>query len=299
MPLTHILCADRKYRSKEQRVEVALDDCLDCAKSRQNGCQFTYELLSAMFAQQQDREDRISTTTLTTKCLRSEFLKRSLPHSEQPEKLWAAFRGTMFHGQLEKHAAPGCYEEARFHVDLPGLGHLSGSPDLLDTEQGVLFDYKFTKSVPTYDYAWPDHKWQMQVNRWLVDHADYVEWNDRRWEPDQFRPKTWNELVVVYMDDSGAKPITITKSERVPTKDGKGTKSVRVPEILRDDEVYAYIEERYKTVHEAFTNLVLPPIPEGYEGWQHPLCGYCPNKGLCIDAHYGREEQVYELRRTS
>lgn len=315
MPLTEIFCASPRYRRSHTDVPVTLNACLECAHTRENDCHFTYELLSSMFATQQDRGARISTTTLTSKCLRSEFLKRTLPFAEQPEKMWASFRGTMYHGQLEKHSAPGSIEEPRYHVGTEH-GHLSGSPDLVDIRMGILYDYKVTKEVPKFSYPWEDHVAQNNVNRWLVDNGWWVEYRGEfflldaarekealafcserdeflntnvRQNVAKFRPVMWNELVVVYMDDRGPKPIACTKSIDVPKVSGGGTKKQRVPDIWADIDVESYISTRYLAAKTALEGNELPEIPAAFEGWQHPLCGFCPKKTECISLQFTGE----------
>ena len=295
MPLTHVYCAAPKHRKGGVKHAVSLDDCLGCAASRHNTCQFTYELLSSMFAQVQDRGDRISTTTLTSKCKRQLALTRSVDYAEEPEKMWPSFRGTMYHGQLELHAAPGAIEEARFHVDLDGLGPLSGSPDLVDVSQGILYDYKTTKEVPRFNYVWGDHVEQLNVNRWLVDHAHKATYQHQEYDltsPEvrkMFVPEHWNDLIIVYIDDRGPKPISATRSEDVPKADGKGTKKVRVLDLWNNEKAENWIREKYAEAQFALDGSWeggLPPVPDHMAGWDHPLCGWCPKKVECIDLHY-------------
>jgi len=309
MPLTEILCASPKYRRSESGFKVTLGACLDCAHTRENDCHFTYELLSSMYATVQDRGSRISTTTLTAKCMRSEFLKRTEEYAEKPESIWASFRGTMYHGQLEKFAAPGSIEEARYGL-ITEHGPLTGSPDLLDVRMGILYDYKVTKEVPRFNYPWDDHISQMNINRWLVDNSWWVEYHGEYFLLDpskeqqvlehldafvntntreniaKFRPAMWNELVVVYMDDKGPKPIACTKSIDVPKVDGSGTKKQRVPDIWSDDYASKFILDRYVKAKDALEAGNLPAIPEAFTGWNHPLCGFCPKKQECINLYF-------------
>lgn len=282
-------------------------ECLDHAATRQNKCDFTYELLASLFATVQER-DYISTTTLMSgKCLRSEFLKRTEGYVEEPKARWKSWRGTMFHGQLEKFAGPGAIPEARFHAELTDLGPLSGSPDLY-TLSGILYDYKNTGSIPRFGTPWKDHVEQLNVNRWLVDHAHTVEITGKApeglpldlpdgatWrEGDQlfldltndyirplFVPYEWQSLVIIYMDENGPAPMTVTKSIQVPKKDGNGTKAARVPDIWSDEYATEFIREQYEKASKALTEGNLPEIPPGYEHQAHPLCGYCPVRARC------------------
>lgn len=296
MPIVGVHCADPKFRRAHVKKEIPLQDCLNCAATRENPCQFTYEMLRSMFDEQQDRGERISTTTLTGKCLRSEFLKRKGEFHESPEKLWPAFRGTMFHGQLEYQAPPWCIAEARYKVHIEDLGEFTGSPDLVDPRAGKLYDYKTTKEVPRFDYPWEDHANQVQVNRWLVDHATSVEWQGEEYDLTvmenraRFVPHTWTELVLVYIDDKGPKPITCTKSVEVPAKAAGRTKRARVPDIWPDDEAEDFIVTRYRAAKKALVGEgELPDVPDYMLDFNHPLCGFCAMKQQCMSLHFGQE----------
>lgn len=297
MAATHALCC------RSGGTPVPIEECLEHAASRTNRCSFTYEVLAAMFATLQDRGTRISTTTLTTKCLRSEQLLRLEDHAVDPLKLYASFRGTMFHGQLEMHGHPRAIAEPRYFVELDGLGGLSGSPDLVDPPAGTLYDYKTVRERPNWDRPWPDHVQQLQVNRWLVDHAHSVEWEGELYDLSdpanraKFVPYEWRGLWVVYLDDKGAKPLLISKSEQVPKKDGKGTKAARVADIWPDDEVEAWIRKRYVAAKTALEERIVPDIPEDFTAWAHPLCGFCPVKERCVELFIDREvERQVEIR---
>lgn len=312
MPLARLVCYCRKCDGEQAHdPETVLDHA-----SKRDKEKFTYELLRAMLNEVQDRGRRISTTTIGSgKCLRSEVLKRTRPYTDDPKKLYASFRGTMFHGRLELTAHPAAVPEPRFHKHLDGLGWFSGSPDLVDPNAGYLYDYKFTGQNPVFDYPWGDHKEQVQVNRWLVDHCDYVELPTgktyyttlagaralgEKYDPElarkhasMFRPFDWQGLIVVYMDDKGPKPILCTKSIDIPQKgDPKKTRKARVADIWEDDRVEELVRSGYATAQHALDpeTQELPPIPDDYQSWKHPLCGYCPVKDACVDEYI--EEQV-------
>lgn len=281
MPLTSVVCSCEKTFTP-QGVLDHLDD-------RKSGCEFTYEVAASIIAQVQDREDRISTTTLTTKCIRSEVLKRKEPYTETLMKQWAAFRGTLYHGQLEAFEKPSSIAEARYWMNLDGLGPFSGSPDLVDPVHGVLYDYKTNKENPRWSYPWADHVEQVNINRWIVDHAEKVEYQGDMLsmaDPDilrRFRPKEWHSLVLVYMDDKGPKVLTCTRSEEVLCKNGNKRKA-RVPDIWSDDRVESLVREKYAIAKAALLpSSDIPAIPESFQYWQHPLCNFCPVKRRCVE----------------
>jgi hypothetical protein len=254
-------------------------------REREDESKYTAELVASMLATNQDRGERITTTTLTGKCLRQKGLQQVVDYDIELDSMWAAFRGTMYHGQLEAQAQPGSFAEARFHVDLEGLGHFSGSPDLVDAQRGYLYDYKTNKENPRWDKPWAEHNEQVQVNRWLVDHATMVEWGGREWEgadTDRFRPVEWQGLILVYIDDKGPKPILCTKSIDIPKVGGVGTKKARVPDVWADAVVETLVRERYDEAKAAIVDHNIPAPPQGWEWASHPLCGYCSVKAECL-----------------
>lgn len=294
MPLAHVTLDGKTYTPEE---------LLDFLATRPGRTQWTYELAKSILAQQQDREARISTTSLTAKCLRSNAMERALPFTNSLERMYAAFRGTLYHGQLEQHYAPGSIAEARYHALLPNGDPLSGSPDLVDISRGILYDYKTTKSVPRFDRMWEDHALQLQINRWLVDNAHEVEFEGKTYNlrtgrgaaanRDRFVPIDWQELVIVYLDNDGPKTIPVWKSIVVPTKDGKGTKKARTADIWTDEQALEVIEEQYARTKEAMKFVtaaredgdidlgLLPPVPVGFTHQAHVLCNYCPVRLEC------------------
>lgn len=311
---------------------MTIAEALEHTRERNNRCQWTYEILAAMFAAQTAHPShadgsRISTTVLTNKCLRQLVFERQQEFVRPLENLWAMFRGTQFHAQLERFAHPDSYGEARFYVDdlgvqLPAVKaalprkdrSFSGSPDLVDPNVGILYDYKRTKEVPRFEHVWPDHVAQLNINRWLVDKADRVElkesdewWSDyesanaeypglkavnrstgaAHWDMHhpavraRFVPMDWQELVIVYVDDKGPKPITVRESIRVPAKKG-GFKNARIAVIWDDDTVEQYIADHYIDARRALAEG-LAPIPKGWEHQSHVLCGYCPMRKMCAE----------------
>lgn len=307
---------------------MTIPEALEHVAKRNNRCQWTGEILRAMFEAQQNHPShsdgtRISTTVLTNKCLRKIIFERQTDYVVKIEDLWALFRGTQFHGVLEEYVQPGSYGEARFYVDdlgvqLPAVKaalprkdrSLSGSPDLVDPSPGILYDYKRTKEVPRFEHVWPDHIAQLNINRWLVDYADKVElreeslvavelqwgstdglisWDEQThvavWDMShpavraRFVPVDWQELVIVYVDDKGPKPITVRESIDVPAKKG-GTKKARIPVIWDDAKVEAYITTEYIAARKGLL-AGIAPIPRGWEHQSHILCGYCPMRLKC------------------
>lgn len=295
MPLTHVVLDGDRYSLAEAR---------DIVATRDPSLRYTPELFESMIATRQER-DYISTTVLTGKCLRQKALEHEVDYTLDMDAMWAAFRGTMFHGQLEKHIQEGAFEEARFFTNrfMDELGQpLSGSPDVV-TLSGIEYDYKFTKEVPRWNKPWGDHVEQVNINRWLVDHADKVEWRGWRFEtgkepvvfdndsvgiipmeirePKDFRPRDWQDLILVYMDDKGVKPLRATRSIDVPKVSGEGTKKALVSDIWSDEKVEELLDTRFPEAVEALVEGVVPPAPDGWEHQSHILCQYCPVRHAC------------------
>lgn len=283
MPLKYITMEDKVYTP---------DELLEYLATRPAKAPVVLEIAKGILEANAPR-DYISTTSLTSKCLRSEGLKRTTGYTDSVEGLWAAWRGTAMHASLE-HAAqdlPGVVAEARFHTDVSKFlkrrkkAPFSGSPDIVDVDKGEVNDWKFTREgkAPRYGSPWQEHVEQAQLNRWLVDHATKVEWNGEEYLPPfvaNFRPVDWTALRVTYLDDRGVTPITITESIQIPKVGGVGTKAARVVDVWSDDKVEDLIRDRYPKV-EAAHGGDIPLPPDGWQNQSHILCGFCPVRAEC------------------
>src|ERR1044071_2173082 len=174
MPLSWLHSDEYELDAAGKKVKVPVKDALRFAQTRQNESPYSYELLQLMVGVQEDRGDSISTTTLLSECDRNLVLERMEPYSASPEELWPAFKGTMFHLQLEKVAAPGAVVEVRFAMTLPNGKQVTCKPDLIDPVAGLLDDYKVVKELPKFNYPYRHHADQLMVNRYIVDHAHSV-----------------------------------------------------------------------------------------------------------------------------
>ncbi|MGZ4522052.1 MAG: hypothetical protein ACXVXO_01370, partial [Mycobacteriaceae bacterium] len=89
------------------------------------------------------------------------------------------------------------------------------------------------------------------------------------------------EIIVVYMDDKGSKPLRCTTSIDVPKVSGEGTKKAVVADIWTDEAVEELIDVRFPAAYDALTEGNIPPPPEGWELQSHVLCGYCAVRKEC------------------
>ena len=293
MPLTRIFCADPGLKKEGRQVALPMAECLKCAATRNNPCNFTYEMLKSMYEGQQNRGDNISTTAVLAKCPRQFVLERREPYAQYPQELWDRYRGTIIHRVLEENMAPGDWGEVRVWAPVPGLGgeFISCQPDLVSPSQGILWDYKTAKSdsLPKYGDPWPDHEAQLQVNRWIIDNAVEVEAEDGVRVPllDSMRPDEWTSLKIVYVTDKTMAVYDVTKSIQVPKVDGNGTKAKRVVDIWSDDQVLNYMVPRYVERRQALEMYPqeVPPVPEEYRDRSMTgfPCDWCPVRKDCFE----------------
>ena len=304
------------FRYKREEKTLTPEELLEFAKTRPEGFPYPYEVLKVLFGEQQSRGDHLSTTALLSECPRNLVYERKEPYVEEIENLWAAFTGTMFHEQLEKAHIPGqTVVERRFWLHIEGLGWVSCKPDLVDVKYGLLDDYKSKDKLPNTHFPnpYPSHVTQLQVNRYIVQNAEYIEHDGSNgpWKveyitpyhnrPDvkvavqrvrdgEHRPFEFNELAIVYLAPrEGMVRIPVTKSIQVPMKTKPGTKPARVADIWPDAKVEKFVREQYVTLRGALDEYdatgELPPVPEGWEGLSGWLCPYCPFKRQCVLAY--------------
>ena len=245
---------------------------------------WTYELIHAALDEWQER-DWISTTLLVGGCARSKVLERKEDFILSLEDLWPALQGTLVHRTLESTARPGSVAEGRFYttIQVPKVGgvEVSCSPDLV-TAHGHLVDYKRPtddRNIPMYGYPWKSHVYQLQLNRYIVNHAE-------RWDTAEELP--WNprtlhitHLYVVYLGSRAPKIIEVQKSVEVPLKNGS-TGVRKVPDIWDDTYVEDILIPRLTGMVKALK--AYPEWPEGleeYPGFEGPPGWRCPGKPWC------------------
>jgi hypothetical protein len=239
-----------------------------------------YELIKAVLDQHQER-DYISTSMVTGGCARSRILERKEPYVDRLEDRWAAMRGTAGHYALERAARPGSAAEARFfsRVYLDGYGdvEVSCTPDIL-TEDGQLGDWKFTDNPPMY-YPWVSHKEQVNMNRYIVNHA-------YNWESDN--PVTFNPILVeykhlflTYLGPKGPKTLECEKTQDTISPNGAKIR-LSLPYVMSDEEVEGWMLPRIQALQTALDSypkwddsLTDAPGFEGEPGWK------CPGKPWC------------------
>jgi hypothetical protein len=288
MPLKFLIDSDARHANRRSRV-LPVEEALETARRERYGL-YSYELMRLMVDAQQDRGDKISTTTILSECDRNLVLERMTDYAASLDDLFASFRGTMFHGQLERAAADTAIVEKRYHALLPGGELLTCKPDLLDVEAGVLWDYKIVAKLPRYAYPYHHHADQLKINRWIIDHAHAIEWEDDRPEPiaeveerigAAVRPHEWRELVVYYIHPlDGPRPLVVTQAR----PDGKRG---RVPDMGDDADIERLMSTRYAVVREAFDAYkrdgTIPDIPEGWDALSGWLCvPYCNVRQTCL-----------------
>lgn len=128
-----------------------------------------------MYSSDAARRDAGISATGLTGCLRQSALTQMYGYTGQPNRLWPALRGNLFHFLPEHHHAPHLICEVRFAKPYNGAGHVvTGQMDEVDPERALLVDYKSVERFPDKkDVQVGGYKesWVLQTNiyRWLLD----------------------------------------------------------------------------------------------------------------------------------
>lgn len=264
---------------------LPLDEALAAAEDPK-WAPWTQVLLRGMFAEHQER-DYISTSMLVSHCPRAEVLKRKFDYVDDLESMYVPFRGTMVHRTMELYAGPGDIAEQRFWTTIDGI-EVSCSPDVI-TAEGTLYDYKVTDSPPMY-YPWTNHTEQVNINAYIVRHAERSTWvKVPTMEPAPV--PDIKRVGLVYMSPKQPKVLIVEKTEDTfNAKTGKFGRG-KVSYVWPDSKVEKLVKPRLAMMQAALAEPAITStdtgekflhLPEGaQELWGGDNTFRCPGAPLC------------------
>jgi hypothetical protein len=243
---------------------------------------WSYELIQAVLSNIQNR-DYFSTSMLTGGCYRGTVLERREDYVDSLDGNYASIKGTLIHRTLELAQRPGSLNEWRFFTDIDGL-EFSCSPDVIQPDIGLLSDWKTTENPPNFGYAYRHHKEQVNLNRWVVNHA--TRWLDPQGSTDTpipVDPRTiqFTQLSVVYLGPKEPKTILIEATREAKTPNGATIKR-KVPDVWTDKAVRKFLDPRLEGLEMALASY--PDWPEGleeYPGFEGPAGWACAGPPYC------------------
>jgi len=246
----------RGFHCPEGKGDLPFWQCLECAATHKNTCQFDYPILSGMYRNLRKGEG-ISVTSLLT-CLRKVVLQVRHDVYLNPKELYYAFRGQLFHAVIAQAHEERAVVEQRFEKKIAGIT-LSGHPDVIYPEQKKLVDYKSTKRIPKKETPYANHGMQVNLYRYLVaSHYDI------------------DNLEIVYFDMSEVK-------------------RVKVP-VMSTPKLTGWLIPRLKKLKTALDGGKLPEKVKSDGLWQcNGYChftDYCWPKGVPSPAELRKKEQV-------
>ena len=262
---------------------LTLDEALELSEDPK-WAPWTQVLIRAMFAEHQER-DYISTSMLVSHCPRAEVLKRKLDYVDDLSNMYVPFRGTMVHRTMELYAGPDDIAEHRFFMTIDGV-EVSCSPDTLSRHS--LWDYKVTDNPPMY-YPWKNHTEQVQVNAYIVRHAERVEhrdvvvpWADLPFDP---RENPVTRVGLVYMSPKQPKVLVVEHTEDTFNETTGKFKRGKVPFVWSDRQVEKLIKPRLEALVTALNSPYADDdllFPLGTEDlWGGDASWRCPGQPLC------------------
>lgn len=266
-----------------------------------------YEVLEGIRKQldKSDRPDGITVTQLND-CARRVHIDQLLDYYTNPMDNYAAFRGTLAHGIVEKFKPAGAVIEERYYRRYKGITisgqldswRISGADDKVTQQwrqyvlqmeaweaageegeppampvlpKGARFlirDWKTKHEVPSYTYLAKRYQQQGNMYGWLLRIPD----------PDLFDM----EFVFISMTDV---------KTQVLYNGGKYRNGRAKPEqVWTEKQLHEFLDDRLLTL--AASRAVGKPLP--YEKvptddlW---LCGYCPARDLC---HQMAAQETYD-----
>lgn len=250
-----------------------IDDetCIACRTGcprAQTHCVYTFEMLKGMMSSKGREHAHVSATMLGG-CQRQTWLQAREDWHLDPERSYAALRGTVGHAFMEAHPEPGAIVEQRFELETP-WGKLTGQIDKIHPGRKTITDFK-TKPEDKRPLSKPqtDHIMQLNVYRYLVKHG---------WPQDPVK----QGRKVLYRPGVPAN-IEIDRLELVYWTFG-WVKQLEVP-ILEKREVLAHIERGMRALsRETPPDLPedLDPVGHGHRGPSVLCRDWCPVRTHCL-----------------
>ncbi len=220
--------------------DVTFDQCLAHSRGDPPECGFTRPILAGIAGNIRGEMEEITVTQLLH-CLRKPVLERRHDVYVDPQQLYYAFRGQMFHQIAAGVDLSDCVVEQRFRRTVAGIV-LSGQPDLIVPSLKKLYDFKTTRQIPKNDRPYANHAMQVNIYRYLVaPHFDV------------------NELEIVYMDMSQVKRVRV--------------------DVLSTRRVVSWLVPRVKKLRQGFDGGTLPERVGADGLWQ--CNGYCAFTASC------------------
>jgi len=244
------------FHCSQGKGDLIFVECLKCAASHKNICQFDYPILAAMQRNLRE-EDGISVSSLLN-CLRKVVLQVRNDVYLNPRELYYAFRGQLFHAVIAQAQTDGAVCEEKFERTIAGIT-LSGHPDVIYPEHRKLVDYKSTRRIPKKDKPYANHHIQVNLYRYLAA---------PRYEIDQ--------LEIVYFDMSNVKRIAVP--------------------IMSTPSLMGWLVPRLKKLKEALEGGKLPEKADSEGVWQCdgycPFTNFCWPKGAPKASELKKKERA-------
>jgi hypothetical protein len=280
MPLVGIQCCQGGVRD--------FDECIHCAAyGEPHACDYPLPLLRYMKDHQKERAGLGYSATGIIACARQDILLREYDYTESPKSFQAVFNGEAHHALMEKWGCdlPGIVCEKRFarcvEVVIPeGTTTLclSGKPDQLYPEGGVVIDYKTTSwpflECPNFqpnchamDAPKEEHVDQVNIYSWIladgedVATGDHVAWDIHTAYIQYYQGK---------YQKSFPAPIW---TEEVQTR--------YVRELLESRARYELTGELPPVLPDQVKVISRGPRKGTEERKRHWRCGFCPVRDVC------------------
>ena len=220
--------------------DISFAECLEHAKTDPSECGFVHPILAGIANNIRGEMEEITVTQLLN-CLRKVVLDRRHDHYVEPQQLYYAFRGQMFHQIASGIDLDGAVVEQRFKRELAGIT-ISGQPDLIVPRLRKLYDFKTARRVPAKGKVYANHELQVNIYRWLVLPHHEID-----------------RLELVYMDMSEVKRVQVN--------------------VMNQRKLMGWLIPRVRKLRASLEGLALPPRvgPDGL--WQ--CNGYCSFTNRC------------------
>ncbi len=293
MPAVGILCEPRGEK-------VSFDECLECAATWENPCEFREPVLRRMVEAMKFSSSGEPSTTEITGCILNSFLKRHVEFWVKPQDYYWAFRGTLTHEILYTYATEKKARAVRRrtrNIKVPGglwvpRKYVKGLPaeDEYDVKT-IIAEERFGMLFP---FDGEDYFIHGKVDLYIPWLKKLYDWKTAKTVPKYSRPYPGHQQQTnIYGRILGANDLPVEEIE-INYMDMDQTKPLAAT-VWTQEAIDKFLIKRLVPYSQALWMVKAPPRPRTKEDglWK---CGYCEEEIQAVCDKLQKRTQIARVK---